>query len=152
MEDGDPVGRIMKQRPVLEQNDVEVIISACRQAALASKANVSIAVVDDGGNLLQFLRMDGANLASVEVAPAKARTAVLTGGDSSHVEQTISSGRTALLSLQGVLSQTCALMAGGLVLCHEDVVVGAIGVSGMTPELDSFVANAGLQMFQTLQT
>ena len=54
----------------------------------------------------------------------------------------------ALLSLQGVLHQPCALMAGGLVLRVQAEVVGAIGVSGMTPDLDAEVARAGLAAFE----
>lgn len=53
----------------------------------------------------------------------------------------------ALLSLQGVLHQPCALMAGGLVLRSQGVVVGAIGVSGMTPDQDTAIARAGAECF-----
>ena len=78
---------------------------------------------------------------------AKARTAALTGKDSAAAEQAIASGRLALLSLQGVLHQPCALMAGGLVLRSQGVVVGAIGVSGMTPDQDLAIARAGADCF-----
>ena len=53
----------------------------------------------------------------------------------------------ALLSLQAVLHQPCASMAGGLVLRYQDAVVGAIGVSGMTPDQDAAVARAGVEAF-----
>ena len=91
---------------------------------------------------------DGASIASVETSAAKARTAALTGADSAAAEQSIASGRSALLSLQAVLHQPCALMAGGLTLRYQDAVVGAIGVSGMTPGQDAAVARAGLEAFE----
>jgi len=111
-------------------------------------ARVSIALVDAAGQLMTFRRLDGSSVASVETSIAKARTASLTGVDSAKAEQTMASGRIALLSLQGVLHQPCALMAGGLVLRCQGEVVGAIGVSGMTPDQDVAVARAGLEAFE----
>jgi glc operon protein GlcG len=105
-------------------------------------------VVDAAGILMSFRRLDGASAASVETSAAKARTAALTGADSSNAEQAISSGRLALLTLQGVLHQPCALMAGGLVLRCKGDVVGAIGVSGMTPDKDAAIARVGFEAFE----
>jgi len=138
----------MRTIPCLELDDAEAIVDACLAEAKGRAARVSIAVVDGSGLLISFRRLDGASAASVETAAAKARTAALTGADSAGAEQAIAAGRIALLSLQRVLSQPCALMAGGLVLrCQEDV-VGAIGVSGMTPELDGTIALAGFEAFR----
>ena len=131
----------------LDLADADRIVEAATAVAHQQSARVSIAVVDASGVLLSFRRLDGASVASVETSAAKARTAALTGGDSADAEQAISSGRLALLSLQAVLHQPCALMAGGLVLRHQDSVVGAIGVSGMTPDQDAAVARAGLEAF-----
>jgi glc operon protein GlcG len=116
--------------------------------AQTMSARVSIALVDAAGQLMTFRRLDGSSVASVETSIAKARTASLTGVDSAKAEQAIASGRIALLSLQGVLHQPCALMAGGLVLMCQGEVVGAIGVSGMTPDQDVAVAQAGLEAFE----
>ena len=103
----------MQMIPCLDLADAEAIVSSAMQEAERSASRVSIAVVDGSGLLIRFSRMDGASAASVEAAAAKARTAALTGNDSAAA---IASGRLALLSLQGVLHQPCALMAGGLVL------------------------------------
>jgi glc operon protein GlcG len=132
----------------LELDDADQLIEVARVHAQQTNARVSIAVVDAAGSLITFRRLDGASAASVETSAAKARTAALTGSDSSHAEQAISSGRLALVTLQGVLHQPCALMAGGLVLRCEGDVVGAIGVSGMTPDEDSAIARAGLEAFE----
>ena len=137
----------MQMIPCLDLADAEAIVSSGLQAAERSASQVSIAVVDGAGLLIRFSRIDGASAASVETATAKACTAALTGNDSAAAEQAIASGRLALLSLQGVLHQPCALMAGGLVLRSQGVVVGAIGVSGMTPDQDTAIARAGVDCF-----
>jgi glc operon protein GlcG len=137
----------MQMIPCLDLADSEAIVSSALQTAERSGSQVSIAVVDGAGLLIRFSRIDGASAASVEAAMAKARTAALTGKDSAAAEQAIASGRLALLSLQGVLHQPCALMAGGLVLRSQGVVVGAIGVSGMTPDQDLAIARAGADRF-----
>ncbi|CAK23150.1 heme-binding protein [Synechococcus sp. CS-197] len=137
----------MQMIPCLDLADSEAIVFSALQTAERSGSQVSIAVVDGAGLLIRFSRIDGASAASVEAAMAKARTAALTGKDSAAAEQAIASGRLALLSLQGVLHQPCALMAGGLVLRSQGVVVGAIGVSGMTPDQDLAIARAGADCF-----
>lgn len=138
----------MRVMNCLELADADQLIEVARIYAHQTNSMVSIAVVDAAGLLITFRRLDGASAASVETSAAKARTAALTGSDSSHAEQAISSGRLALVTLQGVLHQPCALMAGGLVLRCEGDVVGAIGVSGMTPDEDSAIARAGLEAFE----
>jgi glc operon protein GlcG len=132
----------------LELADADQLIEVARIHAQQTDAMVSIAVVDAAGLLITFRRLDGASAASVETSAAKARTAALTGSDSSHAEQAISSGRLALVTLQGVLHQPCALMAGGLVLRCKGDVVGAIGVSGMTPDQDAAIARVGFEAFE----
>ena len=138
----------MRMMNCLELADADHLVEVALDHAQQTSALVSIAVVDAAGILMSFRRLDGALAASVETSAAKARTAALTGSDSSHAEQAISSGRLALVTLQGVLHQPCALMAGGLVLRCEGDVVGAIGVSGMTPDEDSAIARAGLEAFE----
>ena len=138
----------MRMIPCLDLADAEAIVTSALQAAERSASQVSIAVVDGTGQLIRFSRIDGASAASVETATAKARTAALTGNDSAAAEQAVASGRLALLSLQGVLHQPCALMAGGLVLRSQGIVVGAIGVSGMTPDQDASIARAGTDGFE----
>ncbi len=138
----------MHMKHCLDLVDAELIVEAAMAMAQTMSARVSIALVDAAGQLITFRRLDGASSASVETSIAKARTASLTGADSAKAEQAIASGRMALLSLQGVLHQPCALMAGGLVFRVQEEVVGAIGVSGMTPDLDAEVARAGLAAFE----
>ncbi len=138
----------MRMMNCLELADADHLVEVALDHAQQTSALVSIAVVDAAGILMSFRRLDGASAASVETSAAKARTAALTGADSSNAEQAISSGRLALLTLQGVLHQPCALMAGGLVLRCKGDVVGAIGVSGMTPDQDAAIARVAFEAFE----
>ena len=61
------------------------------------------------------------------------------------LEASINGERPALLQLAGLFGQPAAAMAGGLPLLQEDSCLGAIGVSGMTPEIDSSIATAGVK-------
>ena len=106
---------------------------------------MSVAVVDGGGHLLAFQRLDGASISSAETAIAKARMAALCGKPTAEMEASINGSRPGLLQLAGLLQQPSAAMAGGLPFLIGSSCIGAIGVSGMTPDLDAAIASAGLQ-------
>lgn len=67
----------MQTKFVLESADVKAIAAAAEAEALKNNWAVSICIVDDGGHLLSFQRMDGAAPVSSHIAPGKARTAAL---------------------------------------------------------------------------
>ena len=97
-----------------------------------------IVVLDDGGNLIYLERMDGTQLGSIEVAQEKAKTALKFKRPTKAFEDVVAGGRTAILSLPGVVA-----IEGGLPLAVDGVIVGAIGVSGMKSSEDGVVAQAG---------
>ncbi|MFM7651712.1 MAG: GlcG/HbpS family heme-binding protein [Vulcanococcus sp.] len=134
----------MRHQPLLELVDCRAIVEASHSAAEQHAACVSIAVVDSGGHLLLLERRDGASPASTEAAIAKARMAALNGKPTAAMETSINTERPALLQLAAVLGQPAVAMAGGLPLLQDGCCIGAIGVSGMTPELDSAIAAAGV--------
>ena len=76
----------MRDKPCLTSADVEKALRACTAEAQRSKWNVSIAVLDEGGFLLGFHRMDGAPPISAEVSIGKARTAAMTKRSSKFFE------------------------------------------------------------------
>ena len=88
-------------------------------------------------------RRDGASPASVEVALAKARMAALNGKPTEAMEAAINGERPALMQLSSAMGHPALAMAGGLPLLHQGVCLGAVGVSGMTPEVDAAIAAAG---------
>jgi uncharacterized protein GlcG (DUF336 family) len=113
--------------------------AAAEQEASTNNWPMVIAVVDDGGHLIHLARMDGALIASVTVAPEKARCAAEFKRPTKVFEEGLAAGRTALLKLPGVIP-----IEGGVPLTLPDgQIIGAIGVSGGTPAQDGQVAQAG---------
>ena len=99
---------------------------------------MNVAVVDPGGNLVAFDRMDGAQLASVEIAQHKARTAAAFRRETKAFEAGINGGNYGQLTLDGVIASR-----GGLPLIQGGKIVGAIGCSGGTSSQDEAVCKVG---------
>jgi glc operon protein GlcG len=122
------------------------ILAAAENKAREIKVPQNIAIVDEGGHLLVFARMDGAKLSSVEVALTKARAAALrrapTGPSPSSGEPSVLLSLGLALATGGKL--TC--IRGGLPLLMNGQCVGGIGVSAGTEEEDVQVAQAGLHV------
>ena len=129
----------MRDKPCLTSADVEKVLNACTAEAHKSKWNVSIAVLDDGGFLLGFHRMDGAPPISAEVSIGKARTAAMTKRPSKFFEDRVKE-RPGFVTFPtpGVLFQ------GGVPIVHQGECVGAIGVSGVQSHEDEQIAQAGV--------
>lgn len=120
----------------------EQVATAAREQALQIGAPMNIAVVDGGGYLKLFIRMDGAVLGSIDVALRKAKTAILFGMNTEQVFEFCKPGAPAfgLEHTNGGL----AVFAGGIPLRNADgEVIGAIGVSGGIVSQDFIVAEAG---------
>jgi uncharacterized protein GlcG (DUF336 family) len=115
------------------------LVERAERAASAREFTMSIAVVDEGGNLVLFQKMDGAQLGSIEVAIGKARSALLFQRPTKVFEDRIASGWTPLLALAGGMP-----IDGGLPLSCDGAVVGAIGVSGAKAFEDGEVAAAAV--------
>ena len=124
-------------------------LEAARAAAFAAeaeaakrKATVVVVVVDDGGHVVYLSRLNDAQVASVEVGIGKARTASIFRRPSKVFEDQIRDGRVAALALPGATP-----LQGGIPLTLDGAVVGAIGVSGNTPQEDEDIAKAGAAAF-----
>src|SRR5688500_18086245 len=127
---------------VVTQEAAENIGSAAEAYAKKRYATVVIAVVDDGGYPLVLKRLNDTQVASVEVGIGKARTAAIFRRPSREFEEQIKNGRVASLVLPGATP-----LQGGLPLIANGKVVGAIGVSGNTPQEDEDIALAGARVF-----
>jgi len=123
---------------VLTLTVAKKIAEAAEGEALRRGATVVIAVVDDGGYLLVLERLDETQVASVEVGIAKARTAAIFRRPSKVFEDQVRDGRVAALGLPGA-----APLQGGIPIVFEGKVIGAIGVSGNTPQEDEDIAKVG---------
>jgi len=125
-------------KKVLTLKAAKAIASAAEAEASKRSSTVVIAVVDDGGHLLLLERLDNTQVASVEVAIGKARTAAIFRRPSKDFEDQIRNGRAASLVLPGATP-----LQGGIPILVEGKVVGAIGVSGNTPQEDEDIAKIG---------
>jgi len=128
----------MRNRPCLTLADVKKMLAACEAEAAKNKWAVAISIVDEGGFLLGFERMDGAPTISAEVSMGKARTSAMTRRPSKVFEDRVKE-RPAFVSFPaGILIQ------GGVPIMHQNECVGAIGVSGVQSHEDEQVALAGV--------
>ena len=127
----------MRTKHALTAADVKKLLTACEAEAAKNKWAVAISIVDDGGYLLGFQRMDGAAAISAEVSMGKARTSAMTKRPSKFFEDRVKE-RPAFASFPaGILIQ------GGIPLIHQNECVGAIGVSGVQSHEDEQIAQAG---------
>jgi glc operon protein GlcG len=119
------------------------VVAAAEQAAVANHNHMFILIVDDGGNLMYMERMDEAQLGSFNVALAKARSAVFFKRPTKMFEDAvIKNGYTPILKLPEAMP-----IEGGIPLLLDGHILGAIGVSGGTPQEDGKSAQAGADAF-----
>lgn len=130
----------MKTKLFLEIADVKAVAQAAEAEALKNQWAVTIAIVDDGGQLLWLQRLDGAPAISAQIAPAKAQTAALGRRESRIYEEIINGGRVAFLSAPGLQG----LLEGGVPILKDGQCLGAVGVSGVKSVEDAQIARAGI--------
>jgi uncharacterized protein GlcG (DUF336 family) len=118
------------------------VVAAATEKARAIGQPMNIAVVDDGGHLVAFARMDGSIKASIDISIRKARTSILMNAPTSALTPLVQPGA----ELYG-LEQTSGgmvIFGGGIPLTVDDVVIGAVGVSAGSVDQDVSVAEAGV--------
>jgi uncharacterized protein GlcG (DUF336 family) len=130
----------MKTKSVLESSDIKAIAAGAEAEALKNNWAVSIAIVDDGGNLQWFQRLDGAAPISSLIAPAKARTSAMGRRESKIYEDMINGGRASFLSAPGLEG----MLEGGVPIIKDGQCLGAVGVSGVKSSEDAQIAKAGI--------
>jgi glc operon protein GlcG len=119
----------------LDQAGAQTILQAAKESAQQRNAPSAIAVVDPAGDLLAFQRMDGVRPASADLAIEKARTAARLQRSTAEIEDNINQGRTAFVTA-GIL-----VLRGGMPVRVNGAVVGAVGVAGLSKEIDAEIAN-----------
>jgi len=130
----------MKTKAYLEIADVKLIANAAEAEAVKNNWAVSFAIVDDGGHLLWFQRLDGAAPVSAHIAPAKAHTAAVGRRETKIYEDLINAGRYSFLSAPLIHG----MLEGGIPIVKDGQTLGAIGVSGVKSSEDAQIAKAGL--------
>ncbi|HTV96194.1 MAG TPA: heme-binding protein [Steroidobacteraceae bacterium] len=116
----------------------KLALAAAERAAAEKALKVSIAIVDNAGNLVAFQRLDGACVTSIEAATRKARTAVHLGAPTKVFEDLLHGGMTSLLAFEFISPSQ-----GGVPVMLDGALIGGIGSSGASGDEDEMVANAG---------
>ena len=139
---------VTRNNPKLTLEGAQTILAAAQARAAEIKVPMDIAIVDDGGHLFAFARMDGAKLSSVEIAIRKAHCAAIRRLPSAPART--GDEVNVLLSLGlSVASQGRQIpLRGGLPLQVDGVCVGAIGVSNGSEDQDVDVAQAGVRALE----
>ena len=126
--------------PPISLERAQAAINAVVAEAKKRDWKMNVAVVDCGGNLVAFQRMDGAMLASIQIAEHKARAAATFRRETKFFENAIQQNNfNYLLTLDGVIASR-----GGIPLIEQGKVIGAIGCSGGTDSQDEIVCKAGV--------
>ena len=138
---------VSRNQTRLNQKGVEVILAAAQAKAAVMKLTLNIAVADDGGHLLGFVRMDGARPASAYTALTKATAAATYRQPTGPIPP---AGEPNVVLSLGVPAAAAASggkltpLKGGLPVVVDGQVIGAVGVGGGTGEQDAEVAQAGI--------
>ena len=125
--------------PPISLDRAEAVIVAAVAQAKKRNWKMNIAVADSGGNLVAFQRMDGAMLASIQIAQHKARAAATFRRPTKIFEDGINLMHlNYLLAFDGIIASR-----GGIPLIEQGMIIGAIGCSGGTDSQDEIVSKAG---------
>ncbi len=140
-----------KDKPVPAANGITLeeahqVLMAARERAEEIGVSMNIAVVDAGGNLTAFIRMDNAWLGSIDIAQGKAFSARAFDMSTKDLGAESQQGKS-LFGINASNHGKIIIFAGGIPLKDGERVVGAIGVSGGSVEQDQEVAEAGVAAF-----
>lgn len=141
----------MKTSLKLELEEAKVLIEAAKKKSEEINVLETIAIVDDGGNLIALERMNGARITGPEIATAKAYTAA-GHKRSTHLFNKEPNGPALpgneAFGIQHMLTGKFAIFVGGFPIVVDGEVIGGIGVSGGNGEQDTAVGTAALEALQ----
>jgi glc operon protein GlcG len=125
--------------PPISLDRAQAVIHAAVTEAKKRNWKMNLAVIDSGGNLVAFQRMDGAMLASIAIAEHKARAAATFRRETKVFEDGVQLMQlNYLLAFDGIITSR-----GGIPLVEQGAIIGAIGCSGGTDSQDEVVGKAG---------
>jgi glc operon protein GlcG len=124
-------------------DDAKKALAAAEAEAKKNNWNVAIAILDAGGHLIAFQRMDDTQIGSVNISIGKARTAVNFKRPTKAMEDIVAGGRIAFVAVEGITP-----VQGGLPVTVDGKVIGSVGVSGVQSSQDEQVAQAAVNVLQ----
>ena len=140
---GNPLDVVPEKMPFNTPYGTPISLEKAQTAVQAAVAEankrgwpLNVAVVDSGGNLVTFARMDGA--ASIAISEHKARVAAKYRRPTKAIEDGVQKGIAILMTLDDVIASR-----GGIPLIEDGKLIGAIGCSGATGSQDEVVCSAG---------
>jgi glc operon protein GlcG len=136
---------VTRDRVQLNLAGAETVLEAAKKKAATLGLKCNIAVVDDGGHLLTFARMDGARPASATTALTKAVSAATFRQETGTLPAKGEPDVLLSLSIQNASGGKITTLKGGVPIVIDGQVVGAVGVGGGSGEQDAEVAKAGIQ-------
>ncbi|WP_180111723.1 MULTISPECIES: heme-binding protein [unclassified Acinetobacter] len=133
----------MKTKHYLTLADAEFLLNTAHAYAVENGFNVSIAVMDDTGNLLAMKRMDGASPMTANLCLEKAKCSAISKRPSKLFEDLIKGGQMGFLTMQTFNG----MLEGGEPILYEGQLVGAMGVSGVKSFQDAEIAQVAIERF-----
>ena len=133
----------MKTKNYLTLSDAEFLLDQAHQYAIQNSFNVSIAVVDETGNLLAMKRMDGAAPMTANLAVEKAKCSAMSRRPTKLFEDIIKGGQMGFLTMDTF----SGMLEGGEPIMYEEQLVGAVGVSGVKSFEDAEIAQVAIKNF-----
>lgn len=129
----------------ISHDQARTIIDAAQRHASSLEIAVTVAVVDEGGFVKAIDRMDGAPPLSSQIAEAKAQGAAVWHRDG-HVLAEVAQQRAGLVAAVGQMTRLPLIAGAGSIVIRDadENVLGAVGVSGGTPEQDRDCCEAGI--------
>lgn len=133
----------MQTKHYLTLSDAEFLLDQAHQYAIQNNFNVSIAVVDETGNLLAMKRMDGASPMTANLCLEKAHCSAISRRPSKLFEDIIKGGQIGFLTMDTF----SGMLEGGEPILYQGQLVGAMGVSGVKSFEDAEIAQVAIQKF-----
>jgi uncharacterized protein GlcG (DUF336 family) len=130
--------------PAISLETAKKLIAAVEAEATKHRWKLNIAIVDGGGDLVHFSRMDGSQLASVTIAQGKARTSARFRRETRAFYNLFETGHPYV----GSLDPTLVASPGGFPLIEGGKLIGAIGCSGGTGDQDAAACKAGVDLLK----
>jgi uncharacterized protein GlcG (DUF336 family) len=133
----------VKTKYYLMLEDAEFLLQQAHQYAIQNQFNVSIAVVDETGNLLAMKRMDGAAPMTANLAIEKAKCSAMSRLPSKLLEDLIKAGQMGFLTMDSF----SGMLEGAEPILYAGQLVGAVGVSGVKAFEDAEIAQHAIHVF-----